>query len=124
MGLSKDDIVLEIIRLRYHDKKAIGLEYIYIPKNIRRYFENKKNLFESKFLYDIYKTIPDIILDNSKIFLKPILANKLQAKYLGIKIGDPMLSQERITFSKDKKVIEITTFLSTCDYTYYLNFYK
>jgi len=124
MGLSKDDIVLEIIRLRYHDKKVIGLEYTYIPKIISGYFENKKNLFENKFTYDIYKTIPDIILNNSKISLKPMLANKFQAKNLGIKSGDPILLQERITFSKNKKVIEITTFLSTRDYTYYLNFYK
>jgi len=124
MGLSKNDIVLEIIRLRYYDKKVIGLEYTYISKIISRYFENKKNLFEKKFTYDIYKTIPDIILNNSKISLKPILANKLQAKNLGVKIGDPILSQERITFSKNKKVIEITIFFSVSNYTYCLNFYK
>ena len=65
--------ILEIVRVGFHKGEAIALEYIYIPKDIIQYFENKRKLFESRLVYDIYKTIPDIFLDNSRIFIKFIL---------------------------------------------------
>ena len=42
MKLSKNNIVLEIVCLRYHNKNQIGLEYNYMPENISKYFKNKK----------------------------------------------------------------------------------
>ena len=117
--------ILEIVRVGFHKGEAIALEYIYIPKNIRQYFKNKRKLFESKLVYDIYKTIPDIFLDNSRIFIKPVIADKAQAKTLGINIGDPLLLWERITFSKDKKIIEFSRFFARGDKcNYYLEYHK
>jgi len=101
------------------------LDYTYIPENIIQYFNSKRSLFESKFVYDIFKVIPEIFLDNSRIFIKPVLADKIRAKILGIFVGDPLLLWERITFSKDKNIIELSKFFARGDKcNYYLEFHK
>ena len=125
MKLSKDSSILEIVRMAFHEGEPIALEYIYIPKDISKYFMNKKELFESKYVYSVYKTIPDIFLDNSRISIKPVLADKTQAEILGITIGDPLLLWERITLSKDKKVVEFSKFFERGDRgNFYLEYHK
>lgn len=123
--LSKYSSVLEIVRLRVHKRETVALDYTYIPENIIQYFKDKKSLFKSKFVYDIFKVIPDIFLDNSRISIKPVLADKIRAKILGISVGDPLLLWERITFSKDKNIIELSKFFARGDKcNYYLEFHK
>jgi len=125
MSLPKGSTVLEIVRLRFHKGEPVALDYTYIPKNLSRYFKDKRKLFESKYIYDIYKTIPQVFLENSKISIKSILCDKSQAKILGIAVGDPLLFWERTTFSKDKEVIEISSFFARGDKcTYYIEFNK
>lgn len=123
--LSNYSRILEIVRLRFHKGESVALDYTYIPEDIIQYFKNKRKLFEGEFVYDIYKTIPDIFLDNSRISIKAVLADKIQAKMLGIYVGDPLLLWERITFSKDKKVVEFSKFFARGDKcNYYLEFHK
>lgn len=125
MKLFKDSSVLEIVRIAFHKGEPIALEYTYIPKDINKYFGNKRELFKSKYVYDVYKTIPDIFLDNSRISIKPVLTDKIQAEILRIDIGDPLLLWERITLSKDKKVVEFSKFFERGDKcNYYLEYHK
>lgn len=125
MKLFKDSSVLEIVRIAFHKGEPIALEYTYIPKDINKYFGNKRELFESKYIYDVYKTIPDIFLDNSRISIKPVLTDKIQAEILRIDIGDPLLLWERITLSKDKKVVEFSRFFERGDKcNYYVEYHK
>ena len=88
-----------------------------------KYFKGKRTLFEKQLVYDIFKTIPDILLDYSRISIKPVLADKTRAEILGIKIGNPLLLWERTTFSKDKEVIEFSKFFTRGDRcNYYLEY--
>ncbi len=125
MKLFKHSSILEIVRIAFHNGEPISLEYTYIPKNISKYFRNKRELFKSKYVYDVYKTIPDIFLDYSRISIKPVLTDKIKAKILGIDIGEPLLLWERVTLSKDKKVVEFSRFFERGDKSnYYLEYHK
>jgi len=125
MKLSKGSSILEIVRIAFHEGESIALEYIYIPKDISKYFMNKRELFESKYVYGVYKTIPGLFLANSRISIKPVLADKTQVKILGITMGDPLLLWERITLSKDKKVVEFSKFFERGDRgNFYLEYHK
>jgi len=96
MKLTEEDKVLEIIRL--------------IPS-----LEKKRELFEKKIVYDIFKTVPQISPESSQIFIKPLLADEFYAKTFKITVGDPLLQWDRITFSKNKKVIEFSMFCTRGD---------
>jgi len=115
--------VLEIVRLRIQKGESVALDYTYLPESISKYFKGKRTLFEKQLVYDIFKTIPDILLDYSRISIKPVLADKTRAEILGIKIGNPLLLWERTTFSKDKEVIEFSKFFTRGDRcNYYLEY--
>ncbi len=123
--LPEGSSVLEIIRLRYYKEEPVALEYTYIPEFACQNFKDKRKFFERKYVYDVFKMIPNILLDSSKICIKSILADGSQAKILKINIGEPLLFWERVTLTKDKKVIEISKFFTRGDkYSYYLEFHK
>ena len=123
--LPEGSIVLEIIRLRYYRERPVALEYTYIPEFACQNFKNKRKLFESKYVYDVFKTIPNIFLGRSKISIKAVLADEPQAKLLKIDIGEPLLFWERVTLTKDKKVIEISKFFTKGgEFNHYLEFHN
>lgn len=123
--LPEGSSVLEIIRLRYYKEEPVTLEYTYLPEFACQYFKDKRKYFESKYVYDIFKMIPNILLDSSKICIKSILADGSQAKILKINTGEPLLFWERVTLTEDKKVIEISKFFTRGDkYSYYVEFHK
>jgi len=123
--LPEGSSVLEIIRLRYYKEEPVTLEYTYLPESACQYFKDKRKYFESKYVYDIFKMIPNILLDSSKICIKSRLADGYQAKILKINTGEPLLFWERVTLTEDKKVIEISKFFTRGDkYSYYVEFYK
>lgn len=115
MKLTKKDKVLEIVRLRYFKSEPVAFERTYIPDNLIPFLEEKKELFEKKIVYDIFKTIPKISPESSQIFIKPLLVDEFYAKTFKIAVGNPLLQWDRITFSKDKKVIEFSMFCTRGD---------
>ena len=123
--LPEGSSVLEIIRLRYHKEEPVALEYTYIPEFAYQNFKDKRKFFESKYIYDIFKMIPNIFLDSSKICIKSILADEHQAKLLKIDIGEPLLFWERVTLTKDKRVVEISKFFTRGgEFNHYLEFHN
>jgi len=115
MKLPKEDKVLEIVRLRFFKSDPVAFERTYIPDNLIPSMKEKKEIFEKKFIYDIFKTMPQILPESSQIFLKPILADEFYAKTFKIAVGSPLLLWDRTTFSKDKKVIEFSIFCARGD---------
>jgi len=115
MKLTKEDKVLEIVRVRLFKGEPVAFERTYIPDNLITSLEEKKELFEKKFIYDIFKTMPQISLVSSQIIIKPILADDFYAKTLKVAIGDPLLLWDRTTYSKDKKPIEFSIFCARGD---------
>lgn len=123
MKLNKEDKVLEIVRLRFFKESPVAFERTYIPDNLIPSLEEKRELFEKKIVYDVFKTIPQISPESSQIFIKPLLADKFYAKTFKIAVGNALLQWDRITFSKDKKVIEFSKFCTRGDKCkYYIEF--
>lgn len=115
MKLTKEEKVLEIVRVRFFKEEPVAFERTYIPDNLIPSLEEKRELFEEKFIYDIFKTNPQISPESSKIFIKAILADDFYAKIFKIAVGNPLLLWDRTTFSKDKKVIEFSIFCACGD---------
>jgi len=115
MKLTKEDRVFEIVRVRFFKEEPVAFERTYIPDNLIPSLEEKRELFEKKFVYDIFKTNPQISPESSKIFIKAILTDKFYAKIFKVAIGNPLLVWDRTTFSKDKKVIEFSIFCARGD---------
>ena len=115
MKLNKEDKVLKIVRLRFFKGEPVAFERTYIPDNLIPSLEEKRELFEKKFVYDIFKTMPNISPESSQIFIKPILADEFYAKTFKITVGDPLLLWDRTTYSKDKKIIEFSIFCARGD---------
>ena len=115
MKLNKEDKVLEIVRLRFFKGETVAFERTYIPDNLIPSMEEKRELFKKKFVYDIFKTNPQISPESSQIFIKAILTDEFYAKIFNIAVGNPLLLWDRTTFSKDKKVIEFSIFCARGD---------
>jgi len=115
MKLTKEDKVLEIVRLRLFKGGPVAFERTYIPDNLIPSLEEKRELFEKKFIYDIFKTMPQISPEGSQIIIKPILADEFYAKTLEVAVGDPLLLWDRTTYSKDEKSIEFSIFCARGD---------
>jgi len=115
MKLTKEDKVLEIVRLRLFKSKPVVFERTYISYNLIPSLEEKRELFEKNIVYDIFKTIPTISPARSQIFIKPLLSDEFYAKTFKIAVGSPLLQWDRITFSKNKKIIEFSMFCTRGD---------
>jgi DNA-binding GntR family transcriptional regulator len=115
MKLTKKGRALEIVRLRLFKGEPVAFERTYIPDDLIPSLEEKRELFEKKFVYDIFKTMPNISPESSQIFIKPILADEFYAKTFKITVGDPLLLWDRTTYSKDKKIIEFSIFCARGD---------
>ena len=115
MKLTKKGRALEIVRLRLFKGEPVAFERTYIPDHLIPSLEEKRESFEKKFVYDIFKTMPNISPESSQIFIKPILADEFYAKTFKITVGDPLLLWDRTTYSKDKKIIEFSIFCARGD---------
>ena len=115
MKLTEEDKVLEIVRLRFFKEEPVAFERTYIPDDLIPSLEEKRELFEKKFVYNIFKTMPKISPESSQIFIKAMLADDFYAKTFKIAVGNPLLLWDRTTFSKDKKVIEFSIFCARGD---------
>jgi len=107
--------VLEIVRVRIFKGEPVAFERTYIPENLIPSLEEKKELFEKKFVYDIFNTMPKISPESSIIYIKAVLTDEFYAKIFNIAVGKPLLVWDRATFSKDKKVIEFSMFCARGD---------
>jgi len=115
MKLQETDKVLEIVRLRIFQKEPVALEHTYIPESLINSVDAKKDLFKTKFVYDIFKELSQIVPENSKLFLKPIVADKHYSDVLKVSIGAPLLIYKRITYAKNEKPIEFSIFCTRGD---------
>jgi len=123
MKLTEEDKVLEIVRIRFFKSEPVVFERTYICDNLIPSMEEKRELFEKNIVYDIFKTIPTISPARSQIFIKPLLSDEFYAKTFKIAVGSPLLQWDRITFSKNKKIIEFSMFCTRGDRCeYYIEF--
>lgn len=97
--------VTELTRVRYADDVPLLYETTYVPWHVApglatEYTESSGSLFE--FLKGRY----EIKIDRSVEQLKPVLADKNVAKWLGVKEGSPCLQVKTFTYGVDGEPIE------------------
>ena len=103
-GLTKDQYVFLVRRLRLVNDKTMSLQDLYIPPNLRVSAEDLQNLQSYyKFLWDHHKIKPAY----SKISMTATTANNDEADLLQVPPGEPLIFFWRVTFSEDNQPFEV-----------------
>lgn len=95
LQLQPEESYYEIKRIRFADKDPLAFEIIYTPKRLVGELE-EIHLQGSFYQYVEQKIGKHIIVGNQTI--EGALATKEQANYLNIKVGDPVLIMERVSY--------------------------
>ncbi|WP_300381066.1 GntR family transcriptional regulator [Clostridium sp.] len=103
--IDADDLLYKISRIRKADGIHMMYETTYIPFN--KFKELTKEELTEKPLYDIMVKKYNVKLSSAEEFFQPILTNKLESFYLGIKEDSPSLKIERFTY-ENNDIIEYT----------------
>ncbi|HHY47908.1 MAG TPA: GntR family transcriptional regulator [Firmicutes bacterium] len=105
LGLSPQDQVTELVRVRLANGEPVVIEKSYIPLSIcpdlvARDFPGK--------LYDLLKQGYGISLDEAETYVEPVVLDSFEAELLGVRRGMPALLLTRINFQKDGKPVVLT----------------
>lgn len=98
--------VYYFIRLRYANDVVIAMESTYLPFHC--FPDLTKEDIESHALYDIMRNKYGIIPDSAEEIFGATMLQTEQAKYFELKKGLPALEIERVTYGKEKDIIEYT----------------
>jgi GntR family transcriptional regulator len=110
--MESGDLLFKISRIRKADNIHMIYETTYLPFN--RFKELVKEDLVEKPMYDVLIKKFNVKLTSAEEIFQPILTNKLESIYLGIKEGNPSLRIERITY-ENKDVIEYTVSVARGD---------
>lgn len=103
--VSSDDLLYKVSRIRKADNIPMMYETTYLP------FERFKGLTKEELIeqpmYEVMVKKYNVKLTSAEEFFQPILTNKLQSLYLGIKEDSPSLKIERFTY-ENNNIIEYT----------------
>jgi GntR family transcriptional regulator len=103
--MNSDDLLYKISRIRKADDIHMMYETTYLPFN-RFKGLTKEELIEQP-MYEVMVKKYNVKLTSAEEFFQPILTNKLQSLYLGIKEDSPSLKIERFTY-ENNNIIEYT----------------
>lgn len=110
LELSEDQKVLRIKRIRLGDEIPIGLQTSYLVMPAGQKIE-KEELEASGSLYRILEEKLHIIPWAADETLEVGIATPEEAKYLQIKPGSPLLLNERVLWSQERKAVEYVKIL-------------
>jgi GntR family transcriptional regulator len=121
LELSPGASVTRIERVRLGDDIPIGIQISYTVLSedqiITRY-----ELDEAGSLYNVYKEKYNIILAEADETVEVVLATLEEARLLQIEKGSPLLLNERLSFSQDRKQVEFVKILYRGDrYQYFVH---
>lgn len=111
LDLRKNAQVVEIRRTRMIDQKPKVVEKIILPLSLFPGID--KQLALPNTLYSLYQGAYGISIAVAKEELRAVLANKRDAKSLGIEVGAPLLQIDRIAVALDGQPVEWR--VSRCD---------
>lgn len=109
---NKDDLVYKITRIRKADEIPMMYEVTYLP--FGRFEELTKEKLEKNPMYEVFLSEYNARITSAEEVFEPILTNKLESVYLGIKEGSPSLKIERFT-CEGSKIIEYTVGIARGD---------
>jgi len=108
-SFAPDKEILQIIRLRLSNDEPIGIQYLYIPKEIVGRVGFTRDILKHKKSVSLYKNLEEagFVIDvaNDKISLRP--ANEFESKYLKVKVGKMLFLVHRETMSVTNELLEV-----------------
>lgn len=110
--------ILHIERIRSLGGKVAIVESITLPNSL---FSGAEKLELPNNLYELYRSRFGVTIARSTEKLKAVAAKRREEKYLGVKIGAPLLLVDRIAYSLDGRPTEWRVSLCRTDTLYYLS---
>jgi GntR family transcriptional regulator len=114
LGIASDGLVYEVVRVRLADEERISLEHVRIPVTLA------PDLLAQPLDDSIYELLCErygVVCVKAVERMVAVLADDDQSSLLGIKVGDPLMAIERITYDVEEKPIEYSTDLFRGDRT-------
>lgn len=105
LGLSNDEMVIEIKRLRCVDDEPYILESSYLPKSVVPEVDKLKKLGQIS-LYDLMEEEFNVIVKRAVEAFEPVLIKKDESEYLQTQAGKPALLLERTAFDIGGRPVE------------------
>ena len=97
--------VWQLKRVRLADETPIAIEHAFYPPDIGLELE-KRDLI-SIIMYRVFEDVLGFSIKEAKQTIGAELADANSAKLLGVKVGAPLLSIERVTFGEDGRALEL-----------------
>lgn len=103
LGLTTNEKVWQLERLRLADEEPISLQWSYVPTELSPNLD-QRDLTGS--LYQILNTVYQIVLTNSDQTIRARMATPEEAEQLQIRAGDPVIEISRISYDQNNKRVE------------------
>lgn len=121
-GLSNEEKVWRVKRLRLANEEPMGIHDLYLPPDLKI---SARDFQEMESFYSYLLTQHDLKPSYANETLTATIANEIEAKLLQIKIGDPLILMWRNTFTNESKLLEVVKILYVGRrYEYFLNLYE
>jgi GntR family transcriptional regulator len=114
LGITAGALVYEVVRVRLADEVRISLEHVRIPVTLAPDLLAQP-LDDS--IYDLLCHQYGVVCVKAVERMVAVLADDDQSSLLGIKVGDPLMAIERITYDPEGKPVEYSTDLFCGDRT-------
>jgi GntR family transcriptional regulator len=114
LGLGRDALVHDVVRVRLADGERISLEHARLPVSL---FPDLLAHPLGNSIYDVISTHYGRTPDTAVERLVAVLATDTEAEALGIPVGAPLLAIDRITYGEDGTPLEHSTDLFRGDRT-------
>jgi GntR family transcriptional regulator len=101
----RERAVWQLKRVRLADDIPIAIEHAFYPPDIG--LELEKRDLTSIIMYRVFESELGFDIKEALQTISAALADATTAKLLGVKVGSPLLSMERLTLSKDERPLEL-----------------
>lgn len=118
LGLRKGARVVRIERVRTLAGSLCVIERITLA---RAQFPGIEKRDLPNNLYELYRSVFGVTLVRATERLKAVAATRREAKHLGLRVGDPLLSIDRVAFAIDGRPVEWRRSLCRTDTIHYLS---
>jgi GntR family transcriptional regulator len=114
LGIAGEALVYEVVRVRLADEERICLEHVRIPVSLAPDLLSQP--LDDTFC-DLLRSRYGVVCVKAVERMVAVLADDDQASLLGIKVGDPLMAIERVSYDADGKPAEYSTELFCGDRT-------
>lgn len=101
----RERAVWQLKRVRLADDIPIAIEHAFYPPDIG--LELEKRDLTSIVMYRVFESELGFDIKEAMQTISASLADATSAKLLGVKVGSPLLSMERLTLNKDERPLEL-----------------